>query len=275
MTAVPTAWLRPARLLAAALLVTAGLLTAGCVPGLGGESQEAGTPRVGQCYETPDSVLPDAHDPSAPVGCDGPHTLETYDLLQADGPLDPQTVARLGERCAEGAEEFLGGDFTQTAVSIYFFSPTKAEQEQGARWVRCDAGVVTDTAVSGTRPVTGSLRGAFAGGVPQEYRRCLDAPPNPAEGQPLVSCLQPHVAQLMPTGVDLAGLGDRYPGLPALTGEAQPQCAEDVQQTLPQADRSLVIVPTPTMWRSGATTGQCWALAAPGERLNDSEAQPA
>ncbi len=277
MTAGPTGSPPGARLLATACLVaTACLLAMGCVPGLGtGESDDTGPPQVGKCYDTPDSVLPDAHDPSPQVGCDQPHTLETYDVLQADGPLDRRTVARMGERCAEGADEFLGGEFTQTSVSVYYFSPSRSQREKGAQWVRCDAGVISDTAVSGTRPVTGSLRNAFADGVPLEYRRCLDAPPNPAEGQRLVPCVQPHVAQQMPAGVDLVDLGERYPGVPELTGEAQPRCAEIVQQTLPGADRSLVIVPTPTMWRGGSTMAQCWALAAPGERLNDSEAQPA
>jgi hypothetical protein len=263
-------------LAAGCLVTTACLLAVGCVPGLGGgESDQSGAPQVGQCYDTPDPVLPDAHDPSPRVDCDRPHTLETYDVLQADGPLDRRTVARMGERCAQRAAEFLGGDFTQTSVSVYYFAPSRSQQEQGARWVRCDAGVITDTAVSGTRPVTGTLRDAFADGVPLEYRRCLGGPPNPAEGQPLVPCVQPHVAQQMPEGVDLAGLGRRYPGVPELTGKAQPRCAETVQQTLPGAARSLVIVPTRGMWRGGSTMAQCWALAAPGERLNDSEAQPA
>jgi hypothetical protein len=278
VTAVPTRTPPPWRRVLTGLLATGCCVTtAGCFPGSGGsdEQESVGPPEVGQCYDTPDSVLPDAHDTTAPTPCARPHTLETYDVLQADSPLDQEAIAAMGQRCAAAVDEFLGGDFQHTAVSIYYFAPTNRQQEQGARWVRCDVGVVTDTAVSGTRPVTGSLRGVFADGVPVEYRRCLNAPPSPGRRQRLVSCLQPHVAQQLPAGVELGGLGKRYPGVPRLTGDAQPRCAEAVRQVLPGADRSLVVVPTPAMWRGGATTAQCWALAAPGERLNDSEAQPA
>jgi hypothetical protein len=276
-----TAW--RSRLATWCVVLAACGVAAGCSAGLGDSddskgtdtSEQAGPPRVGQCYDTPDSVLPDATDPTAPVSCDRPHTLETYDVLQAESPLDRQAIARMGEQCAQGAEEFLGGDFRSSAVSIYYFSPTPAEQKQGARWVRCDVGVVTDTAVSGTRTVTGSLRDVFADGVPVEYRRCVDAPPNPGARQQLVPCVAPHVAQLMPSGVDLSDLGNRYPGVGPLTGAAEPACAQAVQKAVPGADRSLVIVPSPQMWSGGVTTAQCWALAAPGERLNDSEAQPA
>jgi Septum formation len=243
--------------------------------GSGGAGSVAAAPRVGQCYATPDAVLADPHDPSAPVACSRPHTLETYAVLHPDGPLGPRTLAAADEACVRRAGSFLGGgDFTQTAVSVYFFTPTKAQRADGARWVRCDLGVVTDTAVSGARPVTGSLRGAFSDGVPTVYRRCLDAPPDPASVQPLVRCDQPHVAQLVPTGRRLGDASTPYPGMDRLAERANARCSQTVRSALPEAARSLVVVPTRSMWNAGSTAAQCWALAAPGERLNASEAQP-
>jgi hypothetical protein len=231
---------------------------------------------VGRCYDTPESVLPEAHDPSEPVACDQPHTLQTYALLHPDGPLDARTTATLDERCTGRIDRFLGGgDFRHSAVSVFYFTPTEAERAEGARWVRCDAGVVTDTALGSVRRVTGSLADVFAHGVPVAYRRCLNTPPDPAAAQPLVPCDQPHVAQLMPDGVGLDAAGTAYPGSDRLADLANVRCSRLVRSGLPEADRSLVVVPTQQMWSAGRRTAQCWALAMPGSRLNDSEAQPA
>lgn len=266
----------PARsALACGAVVVACLVVGGCLPILGSDEEDS-APRVGQCYHTPDSVLPDAHDPTPPVDCEQPHTLETYAVLRADGPLDRKTMARMDERCVEEVRGFLGGgDFRHTAVSVYYFAPTRAAQDDGARWVRCDVAVVTDTAVSGTRQVTGSLQDAFADGVPASYRRCLDGAPEPSANQPLVPCSRPHVAQQLPSGVDLGAADRPYPGIERLSARANPRCARAVRVAMPDSGRSLVVVPTARMWEQGVTTAQCWALAAPGDRLNDSEAQPA
>jgi hypothetical protein len=267
---------RPTALLVRCLTVLLCVAVTGCLPTIETDEAADGRPRVGQCYDTPDSVLPDAHDPTPPVPCSEPHTLETYAVLEADGPLTRPTLAELDQRCVERIHDFLGGgDFLDSAVSVYYFTPTRAQQSEGARWVRCDAGVVTDTAVSGARRVTGSLRGAFEHGVPTAYRRCLATPPNPTANQPLVPCGLPHVAEQMPADVDLGARGDPYPGRQRLVTRAQPRCASTVAQLVPDAGRSLVVVPTAQMWRSGIMTGQCWALASPGRRLNESEAQPA
>jgi hypothetical protein len=90
-----------------------------------------------------------------------------------------------------------------------------------------------------------------------------------------VPCTGPHVAEQMPSGVDLGKAGSTYPGTQTLTRRANARCARIVTSQVPDAGRSLVVVPTPTMWRGGLTTAQCWALARPGERLNQSEAKPA
>jgi len=258
-------------------LVCACLAVSGCLPVVGiARQQSTSAPRVGQCYATPDDVLADAHDPTPPVSCSQPHTLETYAVLHPAHALDRQTIARMDQQCVQRIKSFLGGgDFAQTAVSIYYFTPTRAQQRDGVRWVRCDAGVLTDTAARGVRPVTGSLRDAFAHGVPVAYRRCVNSAPNPAAPLALVPCTRPHVAEQMPSGVDLGDAGTKYPGTKALTRRANGECAQIVSSQVPDAARSLVVVPTETMWRGGLTTAECWALAPPGQRLGQSEAKPA
>ncbi len=257
-------------------LLGACLAVSGCLPVVGMSSQSTSEPQVGQCYATPDDVLADAHDPTPPVDCSQPHSLETYAVLRPTHALDRQTMARMDQQCVQRIKTFLGGgDFAQTAVSVYYFTPTRAQQRDGARWVRCDAGVVTDTAVSGARLVTGSLRNAFARGVPEAYRRCVNTAPDPGAPLPLVPCTSPHVAEQMPSGVDLGSAGSKYPGTQTLTRRANAQCAQIVSSQLPDAARSLVVVPTQAMWRGGLTTAECWALAPPGERLGQSEAKPA
>ena len=263
-------------LLRCATLMACAATATGCIAlvGLGG-GDEGTVAHVGQCHDTPDSVLPDPHDPTPAVDCARPHTLETYAVLHPEQPLGPRSVSRLSEQCAQRIGAYLGGrDYRQTAVSVYYFTPSEAQQQNGARWVRCDAGVVTDTAGIRARRVTGSLHRAFAGGVPLPYRRCLNAPPDPTSVQGLVPCERPHVAELLPTGQDLGRAGEPYPGAHRLTSRADAACARSVRSAVPEAFRSLVIVPTRPMWKAGQTRAQCWALAAPGRRLNGSEAQP-
>lgn len=270
-------------LVALGLSVLVCLVASGCSVlgrhgnGGGGGSSVGSTtvPRVGQCYDTPDAVLPDPHDPTSPRTCARPHTLETYAVPHADGPLDRQTLDALNRRCTQEARRFLGGgDFAPTAVSVYYFTPTEAQQADGQHWVRCDAGVVGDTAVNTARHVTGSLENAFAHGVPRAYRRCLGARPDPTADQPLVSCTQPHAAEQMPADVALGGPDKPYPGRQRLAALANARCSAVVSTALPKAGRSVVIVPTPQMWTAGTTSAQCWAMAPPGHRLNESEAQP-
>lgn len=264
------------RLLARCCVMLACVVVGGCMPPTGLVDEADTRPSVGRCYDTPDAVLPDAHDPTEPVDCGRPHTLETFAVLAVEGPLNARTVAAQSRRCSERLRDFLGGDdVARTAVSVYYFTPAPAQREDGARWVRCDAAVVADTALTSTRRMTGSLEDAFADGVPAAYRRCLSSPPKPAGSQPLVPCTQPHAAQQLPQGVDLGDADRPYPGTDGLAARANAKCAPMVRAELPDAARSLVIVPTPQMWRDGITTAQCWALAGAGERLNDSEAQPA
>lgn len=268
------------RALTAALLgplVCACLAVSGCLPVVSVSGQQStSAPQVGQCYATPDDVLPDAHDPTPPVACSAPHTLETYAVLHPAHALDQATTARLSQQCQQRIGPFLGGgDFVQTAVSVYFFTPTRAQQRDGVRWVRCDAAVITDTGASGARALTGSLRDAFAHGVPEAYRQCLETPPDPAAARPLVPCTRPHVSEQMPSGVDLGNAGASYPGTGTLTRRANDKCAHIVASQVPDAGRSLVVVPSRSMWQSGITTAQCWALAPPGQRLGRSEAKPA
>jgi hypothetical protein len=251
------------------------LLVSGCLPIIGGSDGTDSAPRAGQCRDTPQAVLPEAHDPTPPVDCTERHTLETYAVLRADGALDGGRLDAMGERCVQRVQEFLGGDYEPTAVSVYYFGPSRAQRAEGARWVRCDVGVVTDTAFAGVRRLTGSLQDAFADGVPPAYRRCLRSSPDPVAPQPLVSCRQPHFAQQMPTSVDLEQADAAYPGMDRLAERAQAECARTVRAQLPEAGQALVVVPTAAMWRAGVRTAQCWATAAPGEQLNDSEAQPA
>lgn len=265
--------MRPAVPLVALL---ACLTLSGCLPMVGGGDAQTSRPQTGQCHDTPDSVLPEASDPTPAVACGEPHTLETYAVLDVDGPLDREALADVDQRCTAEVADFLGGDdFLPTTVSVYYFTPTKAQRADGARWVRCDAGVVRDTGVLHARRVTGSLQGAFADGVPKAYRRCIDAVPDPSSSQPLVPCTQPHRAEQIPQGVDLGDPRTPYPGTQDLAGEANARCSSLATSEVPDSARSLVVVPTRAMWRSGDTTAQCWALAAPGGRLNDSEAQPA
>lgn len=143
--------LRPARalpmavclaLVAALALVTTGPAGARPAPA----RQHATTlaqPVVGSCHDYSRKQLRRTSDRSAAVPCTGPHTAQTVSVVTVKRSVAASRVfARYGPRCYRALSGTLGASRTEvvsTAYGLAFFRPTKKQQKQGARWLRCDA----------------------------------------------------------------------------------------------------------------------------------------
>lgn len=137
-------------------LVTAALMTGliGTV-GLVGQSPanaaRAGDPHyhqptVGECHDyTYDDMLK-ASETSDPVDCATvAHTAKISKVTMLPDGVSYSDAVKLGNlyynRCLPAWEDLLGRSDVKRALTAYsasVFIPTKAERNQGARWLRCD-----------------------------------------------------------------------------------------------------------------------------------------
>ncbi len=101
-------------------------------------------PDVGECHDYGLRGLNSESESRKPVSCDEPHTALTVAVVRVPKPVlaDPERVlATVGTRCYKKMFDVLGVSTkvrAQTAYSLAYFLPTKAERAKGARWVRCD-----------------------------------------------------------------------------------------------------------------------------------------
>ena len=177
-------------------------------------------PKVGQCHQmgyaqskAPVAVL-------AKVACRKPHTslvIRTSVLGAAVTAQTPVSRRRSVARkvCEPAFRRLVGGSPALRATSLLtwvFFTPSAAQLERGARWVRCDA-IARSARELVQLPATTPLLGK---GLPEQLRVCQNN-----KGID-VSCARPH--QFRVEAVFLPE-GKSYPG-PAYTGVARDRCRD-------------------------------------------------
>jgi hypothetical protein len=242
-----------------------------------------GRPAVGQCRVNGSHVVKDAHfDDQPTVACTAPHGLETWRVVELPDPYGPaatypaddaahdQLSDAASDSCGRqrgphgGGEalEFLGVPFAEPAEGAvqqsvtpyhgYVFTPSPAQWDAGARWVRCDVGLLVDDP---TGSLTGSLQGVHRtpppGGIP----------PLCAAGDPWISCDAPHDVEVVSRYVDVAG---QRPGSDdkAANDQWRSRCHRDTRAYLglPIADPfevSAYPVTWPERWATGTHVVEC------------------
>lgn len=105
-----------------------------------------GAPTVGDCKNYSWDLADDAVETSEPVDCATTHTAKVIgvkllpDTLSWDSSQDA-LIRYTAKQCELARQEALGRTDKLRALSAYsafFFWPTNAQKENGARWVRCD-----------------------------------------------------------------------------------------------------------------------------------------
>ena len=118
------------------------------------EPARAGTvditpPEVGSCHDLTWDEAYGESEPLPPVDCTASHTLVTIKVVSFASEPDwgSATLAnRVVRQCYKAEIDLFDSQVKSIQMSTYgiwFFYPTKAQQEAGARWARCDLGIRT------------------------------------------------------------------------------------------------------------------------------------
>lgn len=153
-------------------------------------------PKVGECHALTVKAIQAASDTRAPVPCAKPHTARTVAVVTepaaAKKGSENAQAAAVGEACADGFMKVVGGTSRKRAESLYnlaWFTPTKAQQAKGARWMRCD---VTLTGGGRVYPITGN-NPLLADGLQDRERQCGRLSRGEKVTWEFVPCLAEHL----------------------------------------------------------------------------------
>lgn len=182
---------RPAIAALAAALVASTALVAGTAAPAAAADPRAGAPAVGSCF---DATAEQGDRPvlaETPVDCAATHTMRVTAVRQLPARLTWNSPRReifavAGNTCERVNVKVIGGTATRrylTLYSTFYFVPSTAQRDAGARWFSCMIGLSTS---DGLAPLP-------QGELPRATRRpadsvawCLDRRLNH------VRCAQPH-----------------------------------------------------------------------------------
>lgn len=150
-------------------------------------------PLVGQCHDYGYYAAIKEHDKSDPVSCDARHTarvIAVHDLPSGKSWSDynlEQLSHLAGKYCFPALWHALGRTHKvrdQTAYTYFWFTPTKAQRHDGARWIRCDIGLQGGTKLV---PLPTDRQPALpSGSLGKKIKRCYTG-----KGH-LTTCNRPH-----------------------------------------------------------------------------------
>lgn len=116
--------------------------------------------------------------PSKTVNCEKRHTtlVSKVALLPEGLDYDDRDLfSRVSQICADNTARKVGGDLLsrrRTFYATHYFVPTKAQQERGARWYRCDIGLYAAGKMFSHR---GSYPKVTKNKIPDAVGRCITA----------------------------------------------------------------------------------------------------
>ena len=228
-------------------------------------------PDRGACYRLSydKAVAPTSDD--QPVGCDKPHTSQTYAVGRLDTTVDGHLVAvdsatvqkQVAAACPKKLAGYLGGTDKDLQLSLLrpvWFTPTVEQSDRGAAWYRCD--VIAVAGDEKLAKITGDLKGAL--GRPKshdDYAMCATDQPGTPDFQ-RVPCGEGHSWKAITT-IDLTKLAKNgsYPGPDAVQGAGDHVCADAARAIAADALNYQwgYEWPTKAQWLAGQTYGRCWA----------------
>lgn len=213
-------------------------------------------PKVGQCHALTVKAMQAAADTRAPVPCGTPHTARTVAVVTEPaaaqkGSENAQAEA-VGKACADGFLKVVGGTSRKRAESLYnlaWFTPTKAQQAKGAKWMRCD---VTMTGERRAYPITGK-NPLLADGLQDRERLCGRLSPGEKVKWEFVPCLAEHLFEpkkFIKAGADVT--------IKQARAEAKKAC-----------DDGLYTWSPPAQWGVGDRWYVCWGPAKGAAKDDD------
>ena len=173
-------------------------------PSHGVTSAQSSKPVVGQCWNATAKQAFDWADWKGPAAtaCTGSHVLYTYQMGRIAGETAntwtaPGDSTRLSQDVQTKAEHACSitkllphEKWNQQLINAYFFVPTQQQWKAGARWVRCDVGVLAtgttlDNETFSALPIRISSFVREVASNPARFEFCINSPTPVAEAGPL------------------------------------------------------------------------------------------
>jgi hypothetical protein len=245
---------------------------------------DAGEPAVGQCWN---ANIKDAGawadwNGHAATSCAKSHTLYTYGVGHVSGlqPTDwavsssnpalrDDVAAAASATCTAPQTKFLPtmGDPAGSLLRTYFFVPSRAQWDKGARWVRCDIAQIdfgTSTASERFTPLPLSIVTLVEGIAtdPAAYALCVNTGHSTATGpfadktDVITDCRDNPEWIYATTGDFTQASTSPYPTKAVISARVRAVC-ESVLTGANQVWSGSY--PSAATWKTGDRTIECWA----------------
>jgi hypothetical protein len=266
-------------------MTVAALTLAGCslLPGavLATVAGTTSAPKVGDCWNASlahASAWANWEGESASA-CSGPHVLYTYTVgaisgVPAKSWAAPGSSSDLSDAVESKAAKVCAISallphlkWNQQLVQAYFFVPSEAQWRAGARWVRCDVGLLAfgaplDNETFGLLPSHISTLISTVTSDPGRYEFCVNSPVPVTEAGPLddpastlADCRNNPEWMLDSHGLFPAAAGSTFPSAASATAETTKLCAPDAST----ADEVwAAYLPSKADWATGDREIDCW-----------------
>jgi hypothetical protein len=244
---------------------------------------DAGEPAVGQCWSAnikDAGAWADWNGHSA-TSCAKSHTLYTYGVGHVSGlqPTDwavsssnpalrDDVAAAAGKTCNAPYAKLLPAlpDISHTLLRIYFFVPSRAEWNKGARWVRCDLAQIdfgTSTVHEHFASLPASIKTLVDGATsdPLAYAFCLDTGHSSAKGpfadssDVITDCRNNPQWIYLEDGLFTQAPNAPYPTRQQLSARVSAVCSA----SLTPDQVWSAYYPSAARWKSGERSIACWA----------------
>lgn len=262
------------------------LALAGCslLPGLTPAPNAAAstTPIVGQCWNATTTQAFDWTDWRGPAAtaCTSSHTLYTYEIGTISGETSDSwaapgnstdlsvTVQTKAEGACNIAKLLPHQKWNQQLINDYFFVPTEVQWKAGARWVRCDIGVLaTGTTLDNESFVAlPSTIATFVGEVtsdPKKFGFCMNSSAPVTESGPLdnsdatLADCRDHPQWALTIHANFPDpAGAAFPDEAASNAASAKVCLPTVTDTATEV--WIAYLPTKAQWASGSREIDCW-----------------
>lgn len=214
------------------------------------ESTLAPRPQVGQCRTTTFDQGGYFTDNRRPVRCSTLHRMRTFAVVDVPRSFNylnwtsAQIVNLAMSLCSAKFEKAVGGGHArreQTAYTFFFFGPSYADRQRGARWMRCDLVLLANSTLAALPNLTFPVLEGRS--ITERNRRCLVNTNNDY----WTICSRQHVAR--------ANQIFRFPSTAAYPSPSVLKAATDARCPGKRSTR-----PSRYSWRHGNRVITCYAV---------------
>ena len=221
-------------------------------------------PEVGQCFTYGRFATVDAAKARA-VACKRPHVAEAFYVGALPDSLGPPRKASFAARakaaakCTEKALHQaigLGDRQIPSRFEVVVVFPTNQQWADGARWLRCDAALVTGSRFT---KISKDMRTLTAAAERDAFDHCTPSVPG-SKAKVAHRCTAPKKNWVLVQEPTLASADTAFPGLDAMAKKAKAMCKKVGVSYAKQASdaRWWAIWPKKAGWKAGYRTAMCF-----------------